>query len=109
MNEESHLEKAEEIRKSIDKLKPREEHVSSIVELVYGCSMHYLSYGCQVRFGTHKDTHVGLQKFLRKMNEEEIAIAFGKLDTIRHGRWYGGKDNGKTVSEALKILKQIER
>lgn len=36
-------------------------------------------------------------------------IAFGRLETIRHGRWYGGKGNGKTVSEVLKILNQIVR
>lgn len=69
--------------------------------------MHYIYYGCEARFGTHKDTHVGLQRFLRENDEEEIAIAFGRLDTIRHGRWYGSKGNGKTVSETLKILNQI--
>jgi len=67
------------------------------------------SYGSESRFGTHKDTHVGLQRFLRENDEEEIVIAFGRLDTIRHGLWYGGKGNGKTVSEILKILNQIIR
>ena len=109
MNAESHLKRAEEVRKSIDLLKPDEEHVSSIVELIYGCSMHYLAYGCEIRFGTHKDIHTGLQRFLRERDEEEMAIAFGTLDTIRHGRWYGSKGNGKTVSESLKILNQISR
>lgn len=71
--------------------------------------MHYISYECEKRFGTHKDTHTGLQRFLRERNEEEIAIAFGRLETIRHGRQYGGKGNGKTVSEVLKILNQIVR
>jgi len=109
MNAESHLKKAKEIKKSINILKSKEGDVGSIVELVYGCSMHYISYGCEKRFGTHKDIHTRLQKFLRERNEEEMAIAFGRLDTIRHGRWYGGKGNGKTISETLKILNQIIR
>lgn len=109
MNAESHLKKAGEIRKSIDLLKSNEEHVISIVELIYGCSMHYLAYGCEKRFGTHKDIHTGLQRFLRERDKEKMSIAFGILDTIRHGRWYGGKGNGKTVSESLKILNQISR
>lgn len=109
MNAESHLKRAKDIKKSIDLLKSNEGHTSSIVELVYGCSMHFISYGCEMRFGTHKDIHTGLQRFLRERDEEEIAIAFGRLETIRHGRWYGGKGNGETVSEVLKILNQIIR
>ncbi len=109
MNAESHLKRAKEIKKSIDILKTEGGDVSSIVELVYGCSMHYISYGCEKRFGTHKDTHTGLQRFLRERNEEEIAIAFGELDTIRHGRWYGGKGNGETISKVLEILDDIKR
>lgn len=109
MNAESHLKRANDIKRSIDLLKSKEGHTSSIVELVYGCSMHFISYGCEMRFGTHKDIHTGLQRFLRERDEEEIAIAFGRLETIRHGRWYGGKGNGETVSEVLKILNQIIR
>jgi len=30
------------------------------------------------------------------------------LDTIRHGRWYGGKGNGDTIKEVIKILDKIE-
>jgi hypothetical protein len=109
MNAESHLIKANEIQKSINLLKSNEGHTSAIVELVYGCSMHFISYGSEMRFGTHKNIHTGLQRFLRERDEEDTAIAFGRLETIRHGRWYGGKGNGKTVSEVLKILNQISR
>ena len=109
MNAESHLKRANEIKKSIDLLKSEKDHTSSIVELVYGCSMHYIAYGCEMRFGAHKDIHTGLQRFLRERNEEEIAIAFGRLETIRHGRWYGCKGNGETVDEVIKILNQIVR
>jgi len=107
MNGESHIKRAEEIRKSIDLLKLDKDHTSAIVELVYGCSIHYIAYGCEMKFNTHKDMHAGLQRFLRERDEEEIAVAFGRLETIRHGRWYGGKGNGETVSEVLKILNQI--
>ncbi|MBI5681264.1 MAG: hypothetical protein HZC47_10250 [Methanobacterium sp.] len=109
MKAESHIKRAENIKKSIDLLISEEGDVGSIVELVYGCSMHYLSYGCEKRFGTHKDIHTGLQKFLRERNEEDMAIAFGELDTIRMGRWYGGKGNGETISKVLEVLNDITR
>lgn len=109
MNAESHLKKAEEIRKSIDLLKSGKDHTSSIVELVYGCSMHYIAYGCEIKFGTHKDIHTGLPRFLRERDEEKMAIAFGTLDTIRMGRWYGGKGNGETISKVIEILDDITR
>jgi len=30
------------------------------------------------------------------------------LDTIRHGRWYGGKGNVDTIKEVIKIVDKIE-
>lgn len=108
MKAESHLEKAKEIRGSINSLEKKDENTSAIVELVYGCVLHYIAFACEKKFGDHKDIHTGLIKFLRKNDEDEIADSFSNLDTIRHGRWYGGKGNGDTIKRVLEILTVIE-
>jgi len=107
MNEEGHLKRAEEIYRSIMILKDDENNLSAVVELAYGCAIHYLAYGCERRYGTHSDIHASLPRLLRRMNENEIADIFERLDTIRHGRWYGGKGNGETLSNVLGILERI--
>lgn len=108
MNAKSHLKRANEIRYSISSLEKDEENTSAIVELVYGCSLHYIAYASEKKFGTHFDIHTGLIKFLRNNNEDEIADLFSNLETIRHGRWYGGKGNGNTIKKVLEILDNIE-
>lgn len=109
MKAESHLLKAEEIEVTINFIKDDPSHVSSLVELVYGCVIHYLAYGCEKKFGRHLDTHVRLQRFLREKDESEIAAVFGTLDSIRHGRWYGGKGNGDAVEDVVEILEITKR
>lgn len=109
MNPESHLKKAQEIYDDIVILKEHDggAHVSSIVELAYGCAFHYLAYGCDRRAGTHADVHAGLSRLLSSMGDDAIADLFRELDVIRHGRWYGGKGNGATISRILEIVDTI--
>lgn len=78
------------------------------MELVYGCALHYIAYTTEMKYGVHKDIHTGLLRFLREMDEDKIADAFSELETLRHGRWYGGKGNGDTIKRALMILTVIE-
>lgn len=108
MKMEKHLERAREIKSSINSLEMEEKNTSAIVELVYGCALHYIAFGSEKKFGTHQDIHTGLIRFLREMDEDEIADLFSKLETIRHGRWYGGKGNGDTIKEVMGILYKIE-
>lgn len=108
MNGEGHLRKANEIRGSINSLKKSQENTSAIVELTYGCALHYIAFGSEMKFGSHQDIHTGLIRFLRERDENEIADLFSKLVTIRHGRWYGGKGNGDTIKEVMRILNIIE-
>ncbi len=109
MKAEDHLRKANEIKASIDILKEDETHVIAVVELTYGLSQHLIAYGLDNKYGEHRDTHHGTPALLRKHKEYEIATLFERLDTLRHGRWYGGKGNGEVLKEALKIIDQIER
>ena len=88
MNSEGHLKKAQEIYDDIMILKEHDgdAHVSSIVELAYGCAFHYLAYGCDRRAGTHVDIHAGLPRLLSSTGDDAIADLFRELDVIRHGR-----------------------
>lgn len=108
MKAEGHLERANDIKSGIKSLQDSDKNVSSVVELVYGCALHYIAYTTEKKFGVHKDIHTGLLKFLRERDEDEIADAFSELETLRHGRWYGGKGNGDTIKRALAILSFIE-
>ncbi|MGB7902631.1 MAG: hypothetical protein WCG09_09370 [Halobacteriota archaeon] len=109
MNAEGHLKKAENIYASIRILCKDDGDLNapSIVELAYGCAIQYLTYGCQQKFDTHLNTHVGLPKLLSRKGAEQAADTFRELDTIRHGGWYGGKGNGATVKRAISCLEVI--
>lgn len=109
MNADGHLSKAESIYASISRLREDDgdENAPSIIELTYGCAIHYLAYGCQHKFNTHLDVHKLLARFLSDRGAEPVAEAFRELDTIRQGYWYGGKGNGVTVTRALSLLEVI--
>ncbi len=109
MNADGHLKKAESICGSIRRLCEDDGDLNtpSIIELAYGCAIHYLAYGCQHKFNNHVDTHVGLPNLLGRHGAEPVAAAFRQLDTIRHGGWYGGKSNGGTVKRAISCLEVI--
>jgi len=109
MKAEGHLDKVRKIKKSIELLRGDEENVEAIVEICYGLAHHLIAYGLETRFGEHKDTHQGVPTLLRQHGQSEIAIHFERLDTLRIGRWYGGKGNGEVVEESLKIIEAIER
>lgn len=109
MKANDHLGKAKEIKASIELLKEDEKHVISVVELACGLAHHLIAHGLEKKFGEHRDTHHGTPSLLRKHGQNEIAALFERLDTLHHGRWYGGKGNGEVLKEALKIIDQIER
>jgi len=111
MKPDRHKEKADEIKESLNRLLPDPEgkNVVAVVELSYGIAFHLIAYGMQTKHNEHLDTHVGLPKCLRNMDEDEIASLFEHLDTLRHGRWYGGRGNGDVVKECTKIIDKIEK
>jgi hypothetical protein len=111
MNAEGHKKKAKEIKRSLEKLLPDTEgkHVVAIVELTYGMLQHLISYGMETKYGRHLNTHVGLCKELRNLEEDKIAEIFETIDTFRHGRWYGGKGNGNIVKKCLELIKEVEK
>ncbi|MFH1712709.1 MAG: hypothetical protein ABH896_00775 [Candidatus Jacksonbacteria bacterium] len=61
MKQEKHLQKANQIEKSLNKLlpDPKGENVAAVVELCYGIAQHLIAAGCDGKFGLHKDSHIG--------------------------------------------------
>lgn len=109
MKADGHLKKAKEIKASVEHLGDDEKHLVAVVELRYGLAQHYIAYGLEKKYGEHKDTHQGCPILLRQHGQDDIAMLFERLDTLRHGRWYGGKGNGEVLEESLRIIKEIER
>ena len=111
MKQEKHLQRASQIEKSLNKLlpDPKGESVAAIVELSYGIAQHLIAAGCDKKFGLHKDSHIGLCRFLRDKDARDVAKIFEDLDKRRQGRWYGGQGNGNVVKECLKVIKQIKQ
>lgn len=110
MNINGHLKKANEIKRSLNKLlpDPKGENVIAVVELIYGVLIHLIAFGMEKRYQRHLDTHVGLPKELRKVGENEIAEIFEEVDTFRAGRWYGSKGNGEIVKKSFDCLEKVE-
>jgi len=109
MKKEGHYKKALEIYESIMQLVKDEKHVAAITELAYGCALHYIAWTSDKKFGSHVDIHAVVPRFLRERDCDKVADIFEKLDTLRHGRWYGGKGNGETIKKILSILDEIRK
>lgn len=71
--------------------------------------MHWIAFGMEKKFGKHMDTHVGLLRELRRVNEREVAEIFETIDTFRAGRWYGLKGNGDVVKKCIESIESIKR
>jgi len=111
MNVDGHKKKVAELEGSLKELlpDPKGQHVVAIVEISYGILLHTIAVGMEINHGKHLDTHVGLQKELRKVGDEDIAEIFGILDTFRAGRWYGSKGNGNVVGKCTEFIEEVKK
>ena len=111
MNVEGHNKKVMELEGSLNELLPdtKGRHVAAIVEITYGLLLHMIAIGMETKHGRHLDTHVGLPRELRKAGDANIAEIFGMMDTIRAGRWYGSKGNGKIVEKCLDFIEEVKK
>lgn len=107
MNINKHIQKAKRLESSIKKLDV-ESDWESIVEICYGIALNYIAIICEIKLKKHIDTHKGLPKFLDQNELNKLATWFRELDTLRQGRWYGGKQNGETAKIAISIIKKLK-
>ncbi|MHB8632826.1 MAG: hypothetical protein ACYDBQ_02500 [Thermoplasmatota archaeon] len=104
MKPEAHLQRAEELRASLAKMHATGSDVGLAVEAVHGAIHQYAAGKILREGGGHHDKHQGIEADLRKLGHAQLADRFRELETLRAGRWYGGKGNGHTVQRALEIL-----
>lgn len=112
MNAQGHLDRANEIQASVEFLMtdPQwERHLATIVEDCYGAAQHLISYALEMRYGVHPDTHRGMARQLREHGHGQVADWFGRLEQLRMGRWYGGRQNGRVIRQCRRLLGQIRQ
>lgn len=108
MNEEGHRQALEELRVSRELLDPvRDLRLYS--EATHGMATHAVAAGFWRRLGVDCDQHQMMARRLRESGYPEIANAFGQLEAIRVGRWYGRQRNGNTARRINELLAEIER
>lgn len=103
-----HLEKAKRLKKTCAKLDP-ESDWETIVEDAYGIALHLIACIMEKRIEEHMDTHRGLISYLTEHKLPEVSALFRELDELRTGRWYGGRENGKSARRAFEIVGELER
>jgi len=107
VNIDKHIQKAKRLESSIQKLDV-ESDWESIVEICYGIALNYIAIICEIKLKKHTDTHKGLPRFLDENELNKLATWFRELDTLRQGRWYGGKHNGETAKIAISIIEKLQ-
>ena len=108
MNRNDHLEKAERLDATQNKLDPDVDW-ESIIDIIYNAAIQYIAYYCEMNLRLHRDTHKGLPRFLDDNGLSAMAQLFRDLDILRISRWYGGQGNGNTVRLAREKLIQIKQ
>ncbi len=107
MTEGGHRQAIEELRRSRARLALPED-IRAYTELSWGLAFHLLAIGSERRYSTHRDDHQGLGRWLRERGDTGIADAFGHLENLRTGRWYGRHGNGHTAAIIDDLLEKIE-
>lgn len=107
MTEDGHQGAADELRASRSRLIVPQD-VRAYTELTWGLAFHLIAIGSQRRHRSHRDEHEGVGRWLRDRGHLDIADAFGELESLRLGRWYGRRGNGDAVARLDELLAFIE-
>lgn len=62
--------------------------VPSLIENYWGAAFHWVAYGCQRKFGKHKENHTQLGRYLRDLGEPTMATRWDSLEHIRQSAMY---------------------
>ncbi len=108
MNEEGHRQALEELRASRGQLDPVRD-LRLFSEASHGMAAHAIAAGFWRHLGVDCDQHQMMTRRLRESGYPEIASAFGQLEEIRTGRWYGRQRNGDIAHKLNELLAEIEK
>jgi hypothetical protein len=59
----------------------------TVVEGYWGAALHWVAYGCEMRYGRHKEREGGLVSFLRGLGESSVADRWRTVEAIRNEAW----------------------
>ncbi|MBI3970653.1 MAG: hypothetical protein HY332_05140 [Chloroflexi bacterium] len=107
MNEAGHRAALEQVRRARAKLDPVED-IRAYAELTHGMVIHAVAAGALRRHGIDLDQHRGVTRWLDQQGYSAVAEAFGEIESIRTGRWYGRQGNGTTAHDLDELLAQVE-
>jgi hypothetical protein len=107
MNEAGHRAAVEELRRTRAKLDPVAD-IRAYAELIHGIAVHAIAARALRRHGIDLDNHQGMARWLQQHGYPDEARAFGTMESIRIGRWYGRQGNGDTADRLDELLAQIE-
>ena len=107
LNEAGHRAALEQLRRARAKLDPVDD-IRAYAGLSHGMAIHAIAAAILRRHSIELDNHQGMVRWLERQGYAQIADAFGRVESIRTGRWYGRQGNGSTAHELDGFLAQIE-
>jgi hypothetical protein len=107
VKEADHRSALEELRQARAKLDPTRD-IRAYAELTHGMAIHAVAGGLLRQLGIDLDNHRGMTRQLQQFGHSAVAQAFGTIESIRMGRWYGRQGDGGAAHELDEFLAQIE-
>jgi len=78
-----------------------------LIDGYWGAAFHWIAFGCQQKYGKHKEKHSSLVTFLRDMGEPTISARWETLENTRNGGSYGHHTDIEDVEEARRLYEEI--
>ena len=110
MNEAGHQQRAFDIERAIGDLgdPAAKQYICPVlIESFWGAAFHWIVVGCIRKHAWHTDSHAGLVKRLKQLNEDQVAVDWDKLETLRTGGWYTYQAGTAEVVEAELCCRNI--
>jgi hypothetical protein len=104
---DAHRSAAEDIEATITPLIGVSHAARMVIEGAWGAAFHWIAFGCQMKHGTHQESHARLGTFLRARGESATADRWERLDQLRQGGWYGTRTDLITVNTAYALMQEI--
>lgn len=104
---DAHRQAAEDIEATVIPLQADERAARVVIEGAWGAAFHWFAYGCQTKYGKHRESHIRLGTYLRSLGEDEIAKRWEELERIRQGGWYGGRTEPEIIKQAIDELREV--
>lgn len=104
---DGHRQAAEDISATVASLQAELRAARMVIEGAWGAAFHWIAFGCAIKYGQHRESHIRLGAYLRPLGEIDIAMKWEELVRVRQGGWYGGRTEPEAVQQALDELREV--